>query len=335
MLRTVGALAVAATLAAAGMAGSAMAAGRVKAGAVCDAACLNGMVDAYVEAMVAHVPSRLPLAPGVRFTENLVPLRLGKEGLWATVSGRRDFAIHVPDVRAGEAAWIGVLKENDRPVMVAIRLKVVGGRIAEAETLVGRSALNGADKVGEPRPAFAEIVPPAERVSRARMIAIASSNWDAMERGDGDLAPYAADCERYDNGMKTTGRPPAPRAASADPSVAATEDIGVLGCKGQMGSGRFRNGGHVHPRRVWAVDEAHGLVIGLYTPNVPGTARTVQVFGKPLAVGPDEQIPFTIEQVELFKIRNGQISRVEVVLGPRVPYGTRSPFDMKDLWTPR
>ena len=36
-----------------------------------------------------------------------------------------------------------------------------------------------------------------------------------------------------------------------------------------------------------------------------------------------------------FKIRNGQISRVEVVLGPRVPYGMRSPFDMKTLWEPR
>ena len=29
------------------------------------------------------------------------------------------------------------------------------------------------------------------------------------------------------------------------------------------------------------------------------------------------------------------ITRVEVVLGPRVPYGMRSPFDMESLWQPR
>ena len=45
-----------------------------------------------------------------------------------------------------------------------------------------------------------------------------------------------------------------------------------------------------------------------------------------------ELLPFTIEQVEMFKIVNGEISKVEVVLGPRVPFGMRSPFDMRDLW---
>ena len=329
-MRTLGAAAVALALAA-GLAGPAAA----KPGGGCGDACLNHFIDAYVGAMTAHDPSRLPLAAKVEFTENLVPLAIGREGLWATVTGRRDFAIYAPDVRAGQAAWIGILEENGHPVMVAIRLKVTGGRITQAETLVGRSALNAADRAGAPRPQFAEVVPPAERVGRARMIAIASSNWDAMEQGNGDLAPYAADCERHDNGMQTTSRPPAPRAASEDPSASANQDIGVLGCHGQMASGRFKNGGHVHPRRVWAVDEAHGLVVGLYTPNVPGTAKSVQVFGKPLALGADEQAPFTIEQVEMFKIRKGQISRVEVVLGPRVPYGMRSPFDMKDLWSPR
>jgi len=32
------------------------------------------------------------------------------------------------------------------------------------------------------------------------------------------------------------------------------------------------------------------------------------------------------------KIVRGEISKVEVVLGPRVPFGMRSPFDMRDLW---
>ncbi|HWG32268.1 MAG TPA: hypothetical protein VN676_17085 [Steroidobacteraceae bacterium] len=84
------------------------------------------------------------------------------------------------------------------------------------------------------------------------------------------------------------------------------------------------------------MDAEYGLVVGLFTPNVPGTTRTLHLRnGQTIAVAPDELIPFTIEQVEMFRIVRGQISRVEVVLGPRVPYGTRSPFDMKSLWEPR
>ncbi len=214
--------------------------------------------------------------------------------------------------------------------MTAIRLKVVDHRITEAETLVGRVGLGAADTVAGPRADFSQPIAPAEQSSREALIAIAKSNWDAMEQGNGDLAPYAQDCERFDNGRKTTNGPSPGRPAKAN------ADIGSLGCYGQMNSGRFKNGNKVYPRRVWAVDREYGLVVGLFTPNVPGTARTLHLRnGQTLTVGPDELIPFTIEQVEMFRIVQGQISRVEVVLGPRVPYGTRSPFDMKSLWEPR
>lgn len=303
----------------------------------CDRACLTGMADRYVDALVAHDPSRLPLAPEVKFTENLVPLKLGREGLWLTANGRRDFNIYAADPARGDVVWIGIVKENDTPEMAAVRLKVARRQIIEAETVVGRGALGAAATVAGPRPDFARIEPPSTRRSRRQLIAIASSNWDAMENGDGTLAPYAVDCERYDNGRKTTNGPsPGPAAAAAEPAAAASKDIGDLGCFGQMNSGRFKNGNKVDPRRVWAVDREHGLVVGLYTPNVPGTARELTLRnGQVLKMGPDEMIPFTIVQAEMFKIVDGQISRVEVVLGPRVPFGMRSPFDMKTLWDRR
>lgn len=317
----------------------------------CDRACLTDTLHRYVDALLAHDSSRLPVARDIRFTENLVPLRFGRQGLWATANGRRDFNLYALDAARGDAVWIGILKENDKPVMVAIRLKVTGGRITEAETLVGRVGLGAADTVAGPRPDFTSPIPRAEQSSREQLVAIADSNWDAMEQGDGNLAPYAPDCERYDNGRKTTngpspGRTPARSTAqssnapkstpSSEVAAAADHDIGSLGCFGQMNSGRFRNGNRVYPRRIWAVDVEYGLVVGLFTPNVPGTARTLTLRdGQSLDVGPDELIPFTIEQVELFRILHGEISRVEVVLGPRVPYGMRSPFDMKSVWEPR
>jgi hypothetical protein len=306
----------------------------------CDRACLIGIVDGYVQAMLSHDPSHLPVSGNIKFTENLVPLQFGRQGLWATVNGRRDFNIYAADPARGDIVWFGILKENDKPVMTAIRLKVAARRITEAETLVGRAGLGAADTVAGPRPDFAAEVPLGQRSTREKLIAIADSNWDAMEQGNGNLAPYAADCERYDNGHKTTNGPSPGREAAkstgGEAAAAANQDIGSLGCYGQMNSGRFKNGNKVDPRRIWAVDVEYGLAVGLFTPNVPGTARSLTLRdGHTITMGPDELVPFTIEQVEMFKIVNGEISRVEVVLGPRVPYGTRSPFDMQTLWEPR
>jgi hypothetical protein len=297
----------------------------------CDRDCLIAIAAQYTAALVAHTPQSLPVAPNVKFTENLVPLRFGEQGLWKTVTGRRDFDIYAADVGTGNVVWIGIVKENDKAVMMAARLRIVGRRITEVETLVGRSALTAAEKVSSPRPDFAAVVPDGERLNRQQLVAIADSNWDAMEQGDGHAAPYAQDCERYDNGEQTS--------KGSSPAKGAPDSGGSLedrSCFGQMNSGRFNNGNKVWPRRIWAVDREHGLVVGLFTPNVPGNVREIKLRGgKVLAADASELLPFTIQQVEMFKIVRGQISKVEVVLGPRVPYGMRSPFDMKTLWDPR
>lgn len=301
------------------------------ASAPCDRQCLVGIAEQYAVALVTHAPATLPAAPAVKFTENLVPLKFGKQGLWRTVTGRRDFNIYAADTDSGNSVWIGIVLENDTAVMTTARLKVVDHRITEVETLVGRSPLTGAAKAAGPRPDFAQLVPPAERLDRDRLIAIARSNWDAMERGDGHLAPYAVDCERHDNGEKTS--------KGDSPATGAPDSGGSLddrSCFGQMNSGRFNNGNRVYPRRIWAVDRDYGLVVGLFTPNVPGDAREIRLRnGTTLHAEATELVPFTIEQVEMFKIVHGQISKVEVVLGPRVPYGMRSPFDMRTLWQER
>lgn len=55
--------------------------------APCDRACLEGLLDRYVEALVARHPSRFPTAGAVTFTENGQRLELG-DGLWHTVTGK-------------------------------------------------------------------------------------------------------------------------------------------------------------------------------------------------------------------------------------------------------
>lgn len=294
----------------------------------CDRSCLNSYIDRYLAALVAKDASQLPLAHDVRATENLVPLQIGKEGLWRTISGKGQFDIYAPDVTTSNANWIGIVDEMGKPLFMALRLKIENGQITEAESLLGRSPLTGADKAPLPRAEFSQVEPKATRSSRERLMKIVDQHWTGMESGQPVKANYRPDCIRYDNGHLTTGTALSP--AEGGPH---TTNIGELGCYGQLASGRFHNGNVVEPRRFWGVDEERGLVIGYFSPNVPGDREAVQVFGEELKVGPDEKVPFTIEQVELFKVVNGQIKGVEVVLGPRVPYRMRSPFDMTDLWT--
>ncbi len=43
----------------------------------CDRACLSGLITQYVDALVAHDPSKLPLAENVRVTEDSKAIKLG------------------------------------------------------------------------------------------------------------------------------------------------------------------------------------------------------------------------------------------------------------------
>jgi hypothetical protein len=51
----------------------------------CDRACLNGFVDEYLDAMVAHDIKLVPLARNAKFTENGQKLEWG-DGLWNTMA---------------------------------------------------------------------------------------------------------------------------------------------------------------------------------------------------------------------------------------------------------
>ena len=128
----------------------------------CDRACLNGHMNGYLTALVARDPSKVPTTPTVKFTENSKTLKLG-EGAWKTATGLGTFRIEFADVQAGQAGFIGVLKEGGKSTMLAVRLKVVSQRIAEVETILARVSLGGeADlapgKLTTSRPAWERIV---------------------------------------------------------------------------------------------------------------------------------------------------------------------------------
>jgi len=61
--------------------------------------------------MIAHIPSELPLACDVRFTENGQKLRRG-DSLWATTSGPGKYKLYVTDPKSGQIGFYGTMFEN-------------------------------------------------------------------------------------------------------------------------------------------------------------------------------------------------------------------------------
>lgn len=96
--------------------------------AECDKDCLRGMITKYVEALVAHAPQSLPLAPNVRFTEDSRALALG-EGAWKTVTRAGSFRQDYLDVRRGIAASHVELYEEGALLTTRDRLRRTGIRI--------------------------------------------------------------------------------------------------------------------------------------------------------------------------------------------------------------
>jgi hypothetical protein len=105
----------------------------------CDRACMTALVDQYLAAVVKHDPSGLPLSPGVRFTENTAEIKIG-DGLWVSASeAPTTFKIYAVDPATSQVAFYGVMKELDKPLIIALRLKVIHGHITEIEHVLARN----------------------------------------------------------------------------------------------------------------------------------------------------------------------------------------------------
>jgi hypothetical protein len=302
--------------------------------APCDRACLESLVDHFFEAFLAHDPSRLPLAPDVKFTENGQRLAAG-DGSWRTMVGQGRYRLFVTDLPAGQVAFIGTLREQDAaagqgsPVLVALRLKVARQQISEIELFVvrtefrGQRAAQNVENLGAPHRLFLEAVPPAERMSRADLVKTANMYFSGMQLNDGrGLYPFAPDCDRIENGSQSTNVPTPAGQPRPDPRM-ATNYSAQWGCKEQFESGLLHFVTRIRDRRYVAVDEERGLVFSfIFFDHAAGdTRRFATPDGRAVTAGPTT--PWTWELAEMFKIEKGTIRRIEAIL-ERAPYGMGS-----------
>jgi len=99
---------------------------------------LKEFTDYFFEALVAHQPSRLHFAPGVKFTENGVIKNVHlAEGFWQTAGQILLKRTLIDTVKFGTHTE-AVMEENGEPVLYAARLGFDHGKIAEIETIIAR-----------------------------------------------------------------------------------------------------------------------------------------------------------------------------------------------------
>jgi hypothetical protein len=326
----------------------------------CNRACLEGVVNTYLTALVAKNPKTLPLSSDHKYTENGQSLQIG-DGFWKTVEGRGNYTHIFADPEFGQVAYMGTMREAGGPLLMSLRLRLELGRITEIETVFFKPGGGGPNNIADmdkpyvPEDIWFKSIPPAQRMSRQELIAIADGYFSSVQKNDGKgingtgTYPFTNDCHRLENGAPTTnvrpaetpargagGQPPAtPPAApqgrgtrggdgAAPPPNQPNINANAMDCLSQFKLGYYFIVQSIHGRRYPVVDQERGVVYahsvfdqGTVNSGVlsDGTPYTFRGFNR----------PSSILVTEAFLIENGKIRRVEMV-------GTSAFFHMQTPW---
>jgi hypothetical protein len=273
------------------------------------------LADDYIAALVAHTPAKVPLAADVKTVENAKRINPG-EGLWKTATaGPTEFKIVVPDTVSQQVGGMVMIQSEGKPAQVGFRLKVVNGKVVEAEHMIAMPREQMLANLQKLRPGIPMEVPYEYRDSRGRLLHIAKSYYDALDLNNGSLAPFAPDCDRRENGMRTAptggvlpgagipGAPPRP------PSL-----VGMQDCKSQLDSQAMAYITSIDNRRVEIADELTGLALGFSHFRHAMTAKEYKIVNDPAReVNTMSFNPFDLPALHIYKIWGGQIHEIEAM----------------------
>jgi hypothetical protein len=308
----------------AALAGMAPAAGAAK---VLDRPGLIKLADDYFAALLAHDPRKVPLASDVKTVENAKRIMPG-EGLWkTTTAGPTEFKIVVPDTVSQQVGGMFMIESDGKPAQVGFRLKVVNGKVVEAEHMIAMPREASLANLQKVRPGIPMEVPYEYRDSRGRLVHIAKSYYDALDLNNGSLAPFAPDCERRENGMRTApfggavGGAGIPGAPPRPPSL-----LGMQDCKSQLDSQTMAYITTIDNRRVEIADEATGLALGFSHFHHAMTQKEYKIVNNPgREVSTMNYNPFDLPAMHIYKIWGGQIHEIEAM-------GFTAPYDSPTGW---
>jgi hypothetical protein len=287
----------------------------------CNRACLEGVIDQYLAAVVKHDPKGVPLSEDVIYTENSQVLKVG-DGFWKTAEGLGNYKHVFADPEFGQVAMMGTMREAGGPILMSLRLRIELGRITEIESVYFKPGGGGPNNIaavdaGKAEDIWFRTIPPAQRLSRPEMIAVADAYFSGLQKNDGrgvngtGTYPFTNDCHRIENGSPTT-------------NVPNVEGPFALDCMGQFKMGYYFVVQAIHNRRYPLVDAERGVVwahcvFDQGTVNSgtlsDGRAYSYRGFNR----------PGSILVTEAFLIDGGKIRRVEMI-GPAATYHINSPF---------
>jgi hypothetical protein len=295
----------------------------------CNRTCLEGLIDQYLAAVVAHDPKRLPLSEDVMYTENNQVLKVG-DGFWKTAAGIGNYKHVFADPEFGQVGFMGTMQEAGAPLLMSLRLRIELGRITEIESIYFRPGGGGPnniaamDQSGKAEEIWFKSILPAQRLSRQEMIAIADGYFTGLQKNDGKgiqgtgTYPFTTDCHRIENGAPTTN---VPRPANETPG---TINLFSMDCLSQFKMGLYYVVQSIHHRRYPLVDAERG-VVWAHSVFDQGTVNEGTLSDGTKHRYPGFNRPGSILVSEAFLIENGKIRRVEMV-GPAATYHMNSPW---------
>jgi len=293
----------------------------------CDRTCLQGLAEQFIDALLAHDPGKVPLAKGVRYSENSVPLPI-PDGFWKNATGVRPYRLYIADPEWGTIGFYARMLQNGDPVIVSTRLRVYNHQITEIETVVTterfRIAAAGAegaqqDFLGDkPRAEYTQLVPPAQRRSREELMKIVNTYFTGIENNTGDKPPiFSSHCQRLEDGRPTSNIPVQPGHERGGLNMSCAEDLAM---------GYHRNDNRIRSRRIMAVDLEHQVVMtSVYFDHENDAPIRSYVLKNGKTVTVTDTGPTTLQAHETFSIDKEGVSQVEAVF-TNVTYGTRPYF---------
>jgi len=295
----------------------------------CNRPCLENLVNQYLAAVVAHDPKKMPFSADVKYTENYQVLQMG-DGFWKTAQGRGKYTHIFADPEAGHVASMGTMIEADQSLLMSLRLRIELGRITEVETVYYKQGGGGPNNIAVmdqpyvPEEMWFKSIPPAQRMSRQELIAVADGYFTGLQKNDGKgingtgTYPFTSDCRRIENGSLTAGAPP--RANLAANAI----DAFAMDCMTQFKLGYYFVVQNIHGRRYPVVDQERGVVWSHGVIDQGTVNSGVLSDGRPYTFNGFNR-PSSILFTEAFLIEQGKIRRVEMV-GPSAAFHINSPW---------
>jgi len=291
----------------------------------CDRACLEGIASKYLDAMVAHDPSKAPLAPNLPYAQDNVPLKIG-QALWATASARGKYIHYFADPEQGDIGFIGVVYENGVGAILIVRLKVKDGQITEAEQFLAHDP-HGADlyeKMGAPDPLWLAPIPADQRETRAALDQAAYMYYEGLQLNDGKgVYAFTPDCQRTEDAVRTTNMPHPTNYGHADNDVG---DFTTMNCTDQYKLGFLGFTTGCRHRRFLVTDVERGAVLASAYLDFDGTITEVKLTdGRVWKVPPYFMTPRTNQSNEAYRVEKGSIRLIEMTMY-EIPFNMEPAF---------